>query len=37
MLIEVEVKGLTLDPVTNSPIVILKDRTGEREIGRAHV
>ena len=32
MLIEVEVKGLTLDPVTNSPIVILKDRAGERAL-----
>ncbi len=30
MLIEVVVKGLTLDPITNSPIVILKDKTGER-------
>jgi bifunctional DNase/RNase len=30
MLIEVVVKGLTLDPITNSPIVILKDKGGER-------
>jgi len=30
MLIEVVVKGLTLDPITNSPIVILKDKAGER-------
>jgi hypothetical protein len=30
MLIEVVVKGLTLDPITNSPIVILKDKDGER-------
>jgi bifunctional DNase/RNase len=30
MLIEVVIKGLTLDPVTNSPIVILKDKGSER-------
>ncbi len=30
MLIEVVVKGLTLDPVTNSPIIILKDTASER-------
>ncbi len=30
MLIEVTVKGLTLDPVTNNPIVMLADRAGER-------
>jgi len=30
MLIEVVIKGLTLDPVTNSPIVILKDKGGDR-------
>ena len=30
MLIEVVIKGLTLDPVTNSPIVILKDKGSDR-------
>jgi bifunctional DNase/RNase len=30
MLIEVVIKGLTLDPVTNSPIIILKDKGSER-------
>jgi bifunctional DNase/RNase len=30
MLIEVVIKGLTLDPVTNSPIIILKDKASER-------
>ncbi|MEQ1759895.1 MAG: bifunctional nuclease family protein [Vicinamibacterales bacterium] len=30
MLIEVVIKGLTLDPITNSPIVILKDTGSER-------
>ncbi len=32
MLVEVVVKGLTLDPVTNSPIVVLSERDGERVI-----
>src|SRR6187455_265235 len=30
MLIEMTIKGLMLDPVTNTPIVILKDKDGER-------
>ena len=30
MLIEMTIKGLMLDPVTNTPIVILKDKEGER-------
>ena len=30
MLIEMTIKGLMVDPVTNMPIVILKDREGER-------
>lgn len=30
MLIEMSIKGLMVDPVTNLPIVILKDRDGER-------
>jgi bifunctional DNase/RNase len=30
MLIEVVIKGLTLDPITNSPIVILKDKASDR-------
>jgi hypothetical protein len=30
MLIEMTIKGLMVDPVTNMPIVILKDRAGER-------
>jgi len=30
MLIEMNIKGLMVDPVTNLPIVILKDRDGER-------
>jgi bifunctional DNase/RNase len=30
MLIEVVIKGLTLDPITNHPIIILKDKASER-------
>jgi len=30
MLIEMTIKGLMVDPVTNMPIVILKDRGGDR-------
>lgn len=30
MLIEMTIKGLMVDPVTNMPIVILKDRAGDR-------
>ena len=30
MLIEMTIKGLMLDPITNTPIVILKDKDGER-------
>jgi bifunctional DNase/RNase len=30
MLIEMTIKGLMVDPITNMPIVILKDRDGER-------
>ena len=30
MLIEMTIKGLMVDPVTNVPIVILKDKQGER-------
>ena len=30
MLIEMSIKGLMVDPVTNMPIVILKDKAGER-------
>jgi bifunctional DNase/RNase len=30
MLIEMSIKGLMVDPITNMPIVILKDKPGER-------
>jgi uncharacterized protein len=30
MLIEMTIKGLMVDPITNMPIVILKDKNGER-------
>ena len=30
MLIEMTIKGLMVDPVTNMPIVILKDKDGDR-------
>lgn len=30
MLIEMSIKGLMVDPITNMPIVILKDREGDR-------
>jgi uncharacterized protein len=30
MLIEMSIKGLMVDPITNMPIVILKDKDGER-------
>ena len=30
MLIEMSIKGLMVDPITNMPIVILKDKRGER-------
>ena len=30
MLIEMTIKGLMVDPITNMPIVILKDKAGER-------
>jgi len=30
MLVEMQVRGLMLDPVTNVPIVILRDTTGDR-------
>jgi bifunctional DNase/RNase len=30
MLIEMSIKGLMVDPITNMPIVILKDKIGER-------
>src|SRR6188474_2306048 len=30
MLIEMTIKGLMVDPITNMPIVILRDKTGER-------
>jgi len=30
MLIEMQIKGLMVDPITNMPIVILKDKDGER-------
>jgi hypothetical protein len=30
MLIEMTIKGLMVDPITNTPIVILKDKEGER-------
>ena len=33
-LVPMSIKGLMLDPVSNSPIVVLKD---DEEIGRAHV
>ena len=29
-MLEVNIKGLTFDPITNVPIVILKDTTGNR-------
>lgn len=32
MMIEMKVKGLTLDPLTNVPIVILREREGERAL-----
>lgn len=31
-MIEMKVKGLTLDPLTNMPIVILKDKDGEKDL-----
>jgi bifunctional DNase/RNase len=31
-MLEMQVKGLTLDPLTNMPIVILKDLEGERAL-----
>lgn len=30
MLIEMTIKGLLVDPITNMPIVVLKDKAGER-------
>src|SRR5262250_1184599 len=30
MLIEMSIKGLMVDPITNMPIVILKDKPGDR-------
>src|SRR6266542_1530716 len=30
MLIEMTIKGLMVDPITNMPIVILRDETGQR-------
>jgi uncharacterized protein len=30
MLIEMTIKGLMIDPITNMPIVVLKDKQGER-------
>jgi bifunctional DNase/RNase len=30
MLIEMNIKGLMVDPITNTPIVILKDKEGDR-------
>ena len=30
MLIEMTIKGLMVDPITNMPIVILKDKAGDR-------
>jgi uncharacterized protein len=30
MLIEMSIKGLMVDPITNTPIVILKDKQGDR-------
>lgn len=30
MLIEMTIKGLIVDPITNTPIVLLKDKDGER-------
>jgi len=30
--VEMKVKGLTLDPLTNMPIVILKDLEGQRAL-----
>jgi bifunctional DNase/RNase len=32
MLIEMSIKGLMIDPVTNMPIVILRDEAGERTL-----
>ncbi len=32
MLIEMTIKGLTVDPITNTPIVILKDKDGKRAL-----
>ena len=31
-MVEMKVEGLTLDPLTNMPIIILKDSTGERAL-----
>lgn len=30
MLIEMKIKGLMVDPITNMPVVVLKDKEGER-------
>jgi bifunctional DNase/RNase len=32
MMIEMTIKGLTVDPITNMPIVILKDKEGKRAL-----
>jgi uncharacterized protein len=32
MLIEMSIQGLMVDPITNMPIVILKDKDGERKL-----
>jgi uncharacterized protein len=32
MLIEMSIQGLMVDPITNMPIVILKDKEGERKL-----
>jgi bifunctional DNase/RNase len=32
MMIEMTIKGLTVDPITNMPIVILKDKDGKRAL-----
>ena len=33
--VEMQIRGLMIDPLTNMPIVVLKDVAGDTEIGRA--
>ena len=37
MEVEMKIRGLMMDPVTNMPIVILKDKEGDRVLSPAQV